>query len=282
MPGDGAWPCGWQILVSNIVGERRGLSARQLGSRPEISALFLGDTSWLHVNYPGTDREGNKIGFSVPRVCEYLMDACRRAGMYGDHVIIRRPGVWAGDDGVPIAHCGDALFIDGQRYDAGIKIGAQIFAAAAREAYPASMPAPLGVAAAIQDDIRTLWSPRDDGADIIAVGLVGQAYLAGALSWRANGFLTGSGGSGKSLLLALLRAMTPLNHYSTDTSKAGIEGAVNGRAVPSFIDESSDRAKVLARPCCSMWCSPPVVAPALRGIVGRRKAACAASKWWAA
>lgn len=225
----------------NIVGERRGLSARQLGSRAEISALFLGDTHWVHENYPGTDREGNKVGFSVPRVCEYLMSACRRSGMYGDHVIIRQPGVWAGENGVPIAHCGDALFINGERRDAGVKFCGQIFAAAARETYPAAQPAPKSVADGFCADLRNLWSARDDGAEIIAMGLVGQSYYAAAISWRANGFITGAGGAGKSMYMEFLRAMVPISHYTTDTTKAGIEGAINGLAKPAFIDEGSDR-----------------------------------------
>jgi hypothetical protein len=226
----------------NVEGERRGLSARQLGARAEITALFLGDMAWLLQRFKAVDEEGKPIGWKINKATEFLMDACRRAGMYGDHVIIRKPGVWAGDNGYPIAHCGDALFVDGVKHPPGAKIAGQIFAAAAREPYPSSKPADVLVARSFQGDMETLWNFRDDGGSIMAIGLVGQAYLSGALSWRANGFLSGASNSGKSNLLNLMLAMTPLSHYTNDTSKAGIEGAVNGRALPTFIDESSDRS----------------------------------------
>lgn len=35
--------------------------------------------------------------------------------------------------------------------------------------------------------------------------------------------------------------MMPLHNYTTDTTKAGLEQAVTGRAMPSFIDEASDQ-----------------------------------------
>ncbi|WP_298214615.1 ATP-binding protein [Acidocella sp.] len=225
----------------NIKGEKRCLTARQLGSRAEIAALFMGEMDWVKRKFEAVDAEGMPRGFSVARAGEYLMNACGGAGMYGDHVIIRRPGVWAGDDGRPIAHCGDAIFIAGEKRAAGVKIGNQIFASAARMPYPALEAAPADVAQGLLSDMARLWTFRDDGAEIIALGLVGQAYYAAALSWRANGFISGASNSGKSQLLGLLNAMAPISHYSNDTTKAGIEGAVDGRAMPSFIDESSDR-----------------------------------------
>jgi hypothetical protein len=232
----------------NVVGERRKLSARQLGSRGDLATgLFLGDTAWLLRRFKAVDKDGNPAGFSVHRASEFLADACRRNGIYGDHVVIRRPGVWPGERGLAIAHCGDALFFDGEKHPAGGKFAGQIFAAAAREIYPAARPAGVIVARQIQADIQSLWRfpVNDQGdtvpGDLIAIGLVGQAYLAAALSWRANGFISGASNAGKSHLLDLLHAMVPLSHYTTDTTKAGIEGAVNGRAVPSFIDEIAER-----------------------------------------
>ena len=55
-------------------------------------------------------------------------------------------------------------------------------------------------------------------------------------------FLTGGAATGKSTLLKLMRAACPVHHYSNDTSKAGLEQSVGGRAMPSFLDETSDRA----------------------------------------
>lgn len=225
----------------NIEGEKRCLSARQMGSRPELTSLFLGDMTWLLRSFKAVDAEGNPKGFNINKAVEYLMDASRRAGMYGDHIITRRPGVWLGDNGNVIAHCGDALFIEGEKFPAGVKMAGQIFTAAAREAYPAARAAGPDTAQNIGNDMRLLWNFRDANADIIALGLVAQSYLAAALSWRANGFISGGSNAGKSKLLELLRAMVPMHFYSTDTSKAGIESGINGKAMPSFLDEASDR-----------------------------------------
>ena len=249
-PDDGARdPCPLTALghadgkfwFMNVVGERRGLSARQLGARPEIAALFLGDMTWLQNNFKALDQDGRPAGFKVAKATEHLMSLCRRQGIYGDHVVIRRPGVWPGEAGAPIAHCGDALFIAGEKHEPGVKIAGQIFAAAAREPYPAPVPAAATVARHYQGQIAALWNFRDECAEIMILGLVGAAYLAAALSWRPNGFISGASNAGKSHLLDLMRALMPLSHYSTDTTKAGIEGAVNGRALPSFIDEAADR-----------------------------------------
>jgi hypothetical protein len=224
----------------NIVGEKRGLSARQMGSRPEITSLFLGDTAWLQRKFRATDAEGNPKGWSIARATEFLMAECRRAGIYGEHIVVRRPGVWPGEDGTLIAHCGDALFIDGEKHPSGAKVAGQVFAAAAPAPYPAETPCDALTARALCDDVRTLWRLQHEGGEIIAIGLVAQGYYAAGLSWRSNGFISGGTNSGKSALLNFLRAMTPLNHYSNDTTKAGIEGAISGRAMPCFIDEAFD------------------------------------------
>ena len=224
----------------NSIGEKRGLSARQMAARTEITALFVGDTDWLRGRFPAKDDDGNVKGWSVPKAGEYFMQLCGSAGMYGEHVIIRRPGVWPGEDGGVIVHCGDALFMAGEKLSSGRKIAGQVFAAAARETYPARRPASRDTAVGFCDDIHRLWKSTQDNAEIIALGLVGQAYYAAALSWRSNGFITGGTNSGKSMLLDFLRAMVPMHHYTNDTSKAGVEGAVSGRALPSFIDESAD------------------------------------------
>jgi hypothetical protein len=219
-------------------GERRSLSAAALARRSEISALFLGKIEWLRENFP--DRS-DPADFSVPRAGDFLMQLCATRGLYGDHVSVRRVGVWRGEGEHPIANCGDVLFVGGEKRKIGAMIAGQIFVACPAERHPAAKPAHASVAQGICSDLAELWSFRDQGGEIMAMGLVGAGYLAAALDWRPNGFLTGPSNAGKSHLLEALRALAPLAHYSTDTTKAGIESAVNGRAMPIFLDESSDR-----------------------------------------
>jgi hypothetical protein len=225
----------------NADGERRALSASQMGRRPELAGLFLGDVGWLMRVFPQLGDDGTAKGFSVAKAGDFLMRLCRERGLYGQHVLVRQEGVWRGVADDPIAHCGDVVFSGEQMHPAGVSLAGQIFAATAPRPRPADRPAPVEVAQEIVADIGELWNFRDGGGPIIAVGLVGAAYYAAAIDWRPNGFITGPSNAGKSHLLDVLRHMTVLSHYSTDTTKAGIESAVNGRALPVFLDEASDR-----------------------------------------
>jgi hypothetical protein len=221
-------------------GERRGFTASQLMRRGDVSSLFGGSTAWLSAEFP--PGRGENAPYNVGDAGEELMRLCTARGLYGDHVAVRRIGVWRGEQGMPVANVGDALFVGGEKRAVGASIAGQIFVACPPETHPAAKPAPVSVAQGICADIEELWNFRDPGGSIMAVGLVGAGLLAAALDWRPNGFLTGPSNAGKSHLLNVLNAMAALSFFSTDTTKAGIESAVNGRAVPIFLDEASDRA----------------------------------------
>jgi hypothetical protein len=220
------------------IGERRGLSAGQLSKRAEIVGLFLGRTAWLVSSFPSKDGDD----FSVWAAGDYLMRQCAARGLYGAHVAVRRVGVWRGEHGEPVANVGDAIYVGAERRAVGAMIAGQIFVACPPETHPAAKPAPVSVAQGICADIEELWDFRDPGGAIMAVGLVGAGLLAASLDWRPNGFITGPSNAGKSHLLNVLNAMAALSFFSTDTTKAGIESAISGRAVPVFLDEASDRA----------------------------------------
>ncbi|WP_460253138.1 ATP-binding protein [Acidiphilium sp. MT5] len=195
--------------------------------------------TWVIENFSSRASDG---GFSAIACAAYLIRACQSVGIFSDAVSIRRAGVWPGDASGPVANCGDAVFADGKQLAPGTKIGKQIFTAGAAYPHPAKQPAPCEIAQNITREIGELWKFRDDGGAIMAMGLIGAGFLGAAIDWRPNGFITGPSNAGKTSLLAVLRAMTPLHHYSTDTTKAGVESAVNGRAMPIYLDESSDRA----------------------------------------
>ncbi len=220
-------------------GERRGLSSAQMMRRGDISSLFGGSTEWLAQNFPPGRSENTP--YAVGDVGEALMQMCVARGLYGDHISVRRVGVWRGDGEHSVANCGDVLFVGSEKKKIGAMMVGQIFVACPAERHPAAKPAAASVAQGICADMAELWSFRDQGGEIMAMGLVGAGYLAAALDWRPNGFISGPSNAGKSHLLEAMRALAPLAHYSTDTSKAGVESAVNGRAMPIFLDESSDR-----------------------------------------
>ena len=161
--------------------------------------------------------------------------------MFGSHIVIRRPGVWPGEDGEPIMHCGDALFINGMFRAAGMRTGNTIWPAD----YAVDRPGPpcdAEVGRYIQACTQEYWRFRHGGGAIICLGTTTVAMLGAWPRWRPSLFIGGDVGGGKSYLLDALRAMCPLHYYTTDTTKAGLEHNLSGRAMPSFVDEASDQA----------------------------------------
>lgn len=252
----------------DIKGQERKLTARSMGSRPEVSGLFVGDTSWLFRWFPRTtvvksqDASGNDvtetkvIGFQIAAAGEFLMALCGDAGLYGPHVVLRGPGVWRDDTGAPVVHTGNRVLLEGAWRSSGFRSGDQVWTAD----WPAPRPgmdgadgapllpgergfaAPATVAQELQARIGDLWKFRNEGSEIVVIGLMGVGYFGAAARWRPNGYLIGGTGSGKSLLLDLLRACSPSHSYSTDATKSGIENAINGRPTIAYIDEAGDRA----------------------------------------
>lgn len=234
------------------VGQMRVLKASQMTRRADLVSLFGGDISWLKDKFPKTTKVKEKgqdgeetsrdvvVDFKINHVAEFLQRECFKAGLYGDHIQIRRPGIWPGAGGMPVVHCGDRVLIGSKLERPGTRIGNQIWAAAPAEARPGD-PCSVGVARALQSEIAGLWNFRVPGGDIIVMGMLGCAYYGAAIPWRPAGFLTGSAGCGKSSLLEVLKAASPLKYATNDTSKAGLEQSVDGRAMPMFVDEASDR-----------------------------------------
>jgi hypothetical protein len=251
----------WHFLDSG--GQRRKLKSKPLTTRGDLVSLFLGDTDWLHRWFPNRveirkrDAEGNEIveeqirGFKVAQAGEHLMQMCARAGLFGKHVVMRGPGVWAGDKGRPVVHAGDEVLVGGAWRRSGYRDGNQVWTSAARHPRPGTPDAPrpgqtgfaadAEVARELQRGIAELWQFRLGGSEIICLGLMAIGYYGTAARWRSNGYLIGGTGSGKSMLLQLLRACVPGSEFTTDTTKAGIEAAINGKPTPVYIDEAGDR-----------------------------------------
>lgn len=232
-------------------GQKRIIGARGLGNRHELLSLFLGIDTWLRQEFPKkakVKRQENGeeieveviVDFQINRAAAWLQIQCGDAGLYGEHVVLRAPGVWPGPDKLPVVHCGDEILIDRKWQKAGTRTGTQVWAAAAPVPRP-GLPCEAAIARELQEDIKQLWNFRKAGAEIAVLGLLCCGYFGAAVNWRPAGFLLGGAGSGKSALLQVLRAASPMHHYSNDTSKAGVEASVNSRAMPILIDESSDR-----------------------------------------
>lgn len=235
----------------DVRGQKRELSSRQLGSRHDLLSLFGGDDAWLRAAFPKRINTNAKneteppvwqtVDFRVNDACAGLQRLCFNAGLFGDHVLLRKPGVWRDPDGEPAVHCGDMVWLRGEWLPAGQRTGAQVWAAAAPTPRPGT-PCGADVGRHIQDGLRDLWKWADEGGPVAMMGLIANAYYGAATEWRPAGFITGPTGGGKTSLLKVVRGAIPLHHHDNDTSKAGIEQAVNGRAMAIIIDEAADRA----------------------------------------
>lgn len=234
------------------VGQLRVLKASQMTRRPDLLSLFGGNIDWLKETFPktakvkGKDDNGDEttrevvVDFNINRTAEFLQRECFSAGLYGDHIQIRRPGIWPAPNGMPVVHCGDRVLIGSKLEFPGTRIGNQIWAASPAEPRP-DKPCDAATAIEFQRRIRDLWDFRQGGSDIIVMGMLACAYYGAAIPWRPAGFLTGPAGCGKSSLLRVLQNAIPLKFATNDASKAGIEQMVDGRAIPMLVDEASDR-----------------------------------------
>lgn len=235
----------------DVRGQKRDLSARQLGSRNDVLTLFGGDDAWLRENYPKrvnvnannpeADPVWRAVDFHLNDTAAALQKACFAAGLFGEHIVLRQPGVWRGPEGDPAVHCGDTVLLGDAWQPAGTRTGAQIWAAAAPTPRPAA-PCAAQVARDLQLGLTELWRWNEAGGPIVVMGQIANAYYGAVPQWRPAGFVTGETGSGKSALQRVIRAALPMHYYDNDTSKAGIEQAVAGRAMAIIIDEAADRA----------------------------------------
>ena len=241
-----------QYWFLDFTGQARKLSARDLSVRANLVSLFGGKEDWLRKEFPKKKWEWNKetkervetdivVDFAVNSAGTWLIERASRMGLYGKSISLRQPGVWRGPDGLPIVHCGDQILVGNTWHPPGFRAGKQIWVAAEATRRPA---APCGpeVARQLQDDLQGAWRYRTPEGAIAVIGMLVAGWLCGALSWRINCFITGESGSGKTALMNVFKGAWPEHQYSNDTSKAGLEQAVTGRAVPSIIDEAADRA----------------------------------------
>lgn len=253
------WPvlplghCDGAFHFLDVSGQHRQLTARQLGARHDMMGLFGGDDTWLRANFPKKQAEKSvgadggetevwrTIDFKINLAAAALQRACFTAGLWGDHIRLRQPGVWRDQRRSPVVHCGDQVLLGGAWEAAGIRDGDQIFAAAPATPRP-GIPCDSSIAQDLYGRLRHLWGWREPGGPIAVIGLIANGYWGAAPRWRPSAFVMGETGSGKSALLDTIRGCWPVHYYDNDTTKAGIEQAVHARAVPVIIDETNDRA----------------------------------------
>src|SRR5579883_1738059 len=209
-------PLGMQNGICHLLDYRReyrALSSRQLASQAELMTLLGGETEWLWLCFPRRTTRKIKgelrsvtIGFHVQAACRWIIKACAQQAMFGPHIVIRKPGVWPGEHGDPVAHCGDVLFIDGVDQPAGLRTGDMIWPADPPVARP-GQACDAQIGRHIQAMMQEYWYFRSPGGAILCIGVTASAMLGAWPRWRPSLFIGGDVGGGKSYLLDTLRAM---------------------------------------------------------------------------
>lgn len=235
----------------DIAGVERCLAARALGSRSDLLMLFGGNPGWLENEFPQRRIHKEMVAgevvetvletsFNASAAAAYLMRQAFAAGIYGPHITIRKPGIWRDAQGRPAVHCGNEVLIGGEWHKAGSRIDGTVWVGG----WPMPRPAPPcgpEIGRGFQSEVERLWTFKSPAAGIICTGLVGTSLLGAAPEHRPSGFLRAEPASGKTMLMNAMRACAPVHHYTNDTSAAGVMGAMNGKAMPVYIDEPTDR-----------------------------------------
>lgn len=221
-----------------------GLRGAALASRGALATLLAGHGDWAARHWPERNKEGEPTGrFQVHAMHEAIARQQAKVGLFDPAMPRRMPGVWS-DHGKMALHVGDAVLTPGEdgweeRRTSFVERGV---------AWIACSPAPRpgdAAEAAVAARLEELWggwnwdrkaSPR------MALGLLTLANLGALPPMRPYGLIAGQEGSGKTLFLDMMAALSPVGHRSNDTSEAGLRQTLAVRAGPAFLDEAEGEA----------------------------------------
>lgn len=207
-----------------------------------FQSLFDGDLDWLQEHFPmkaSAGRAATGCEFNVPAARAHFIRLCSQKGLFDETTPVRRAGVWGSkSDGQLVIHCGDSVFIEGEWCTAGFARDGFIYPAVPPIPQPAKKAASLKECRAVLDTLKSWHFDLPQGPEI-ALGLLGQAFIAGALSWKSHGLFFGAQGSGKTTLARFLAAaLGPMAHAPTNNyTEAGLRQTMSNQARTLLLDE---------------------------------------------
>ncbi len=238
--------CDGAYYFISRLGELRRCKTYEL-NEAGFQSLFDGDLQWLQECFPikpGSGRAKTGCEFNVPAARSYLIRRCVQKGLFDGSRPVRKTGVWRNKTGrQPVIHCGDEVLVNGAWVKAGFDDEGYIYPAAPAIARPADEPATPDECREILNGFELWHFEHARGAEI-ALGLLGQAYIAGAQEWKAHGLFHGMIGSGKTTLMSFIEAALGSAAFvpSTGYSEAGLRQDMNNQARVGLLDEAENDA----------------------------------------
>lgn len=235
---------GNQYFFLDSIGQLLSFKASEIG-RLNIISMF-GNEFYLKKVFPEVDKDGiPKNRWKHDVLAGILIDACTKKGVWDPFENVRGPGTWTEADGTLIIHCGDVLYADKKRIGTGLR-GNLLYPRAPRTIEPkfGSAAGLHGPAAALFTQAKTWnWARGEIDAKLF-VGLIGCQMLGAAASWRAQCWVTGGFGTGKSTLQLLIRWLHGKSGMikAENATQAGIARAVDRSSLPVSLDEFEAKA----------------------------------------
>lgn len=229
----------------------------QKHSQTSIPALFSPNNEYLREKWPrktaikvkvGSEykEEWVTTGWDVQACFNELMRACGKKGVWKSMERIRGAGGWKDDDGRLVFHCGEVLwFLDGKERPQVSKPGERgqyVYVGDAAILRPHDERQPGGERGPAYQFFAILKTWNYERPVLDPMFLLGQAccaFVAGALDWRPNVFITGDAAMGKSTLQHHLRRIHGMGGMieAANATEAGIAAALGQSCLPVSIDE---------------------------------------------
>lgn len=249
---------GWFL---DVQGQLIPLGPREY-SKTGIELLFapkveLPELYWPQWTAPKVDKKTGEVleasrrkGFDQSLAAKTLIAACGEQGIFDPMGRVRGRGAHEGKGRALILHTGDKVMVSQTRvngdpkaaiwHDLGVIEGF---------VYPADTPSPRPAPDPADDTAGELllallqtWQWRRPMLDpMLALGFVGQAYVCGALGWRAHLFITGGRGTGKSTLNGKDGVFDQLLGKGAlrtgNASEAAVRQMLGPKTIPVIFDE---------------------------------------------
>ncbi len=204
-----------------------------------MQKLFMGAEDFLCWAWPAFGKGGSVSGFKAEEARRDLFAACFERGPWSPTDMVRGRGAWRGENGELILHCGEFLWIDGEKIPAG-EHGPYFYVRRPKTIAPWCRPVGLedNPAVNLVKILRTWNFVRKDTDVMLVLGWIGAALYGAALDWRPSIFFVGDAGTGKSELHRVLKAILMRGLISTtNATSAGLYQLVGHDALPIAIDE---------------------------------------------